>query len=209
MGHTSPTGPSTTSLGGGRALQAYARLTYIIRLWSPASSNLVIANSPFRHENISIAAAAMPSDEYSSAARGPLKLKGAKVAKPKKKSKSKRDRDKTASGVERALSVTDDHEDNDDAAAPPTTKTRSDAEDGELFSQREAEQGGRERENRSGSLGRKQDGDKEDGEKEEEEEEEDIKTEAERRFAEAKRKRVCVFFIPSVVSIPHLLPMVS
>lgn len=106
----------------------------------------------------------MPSDDYTSVARGPLKLKGAKVTKHKKK--SKKDKEKTSSDVERALTTTTS---GDDAAPDADTEKRLDPRD-----KREKRTSGEEEREKQ------------------EEEEDDTKTEAERRFAELKRKRVCV-----------------
>lgn len=110
----------------------------------------------------------MPADEYSSVARGPLKLKGAKVTKHKKK--SKKDKEKATSDVERALATT-------------TTKSTAadmrfeDEERAAATKQRSEERGASEDAvERSGSAAL----------------DDDTKTETERRFAEAKRKRVCL-----------------
>ncbi|KAK1829680.1 protein FAM32A [Podospora conica] len=65
----------------------------------------------------------MPADEYSSVARGPLKLKGAKVTKHKKK--SKKDKEKATSDVERALATTTTTDARpEDAEQAATTKQR-------------------------------------------------------------------------------------
>lgn len=116
----------------------------------------------------------MPADEYSSVARGPLKLKGAKVSKHKKK--SKKDKEKATSDVERALATT---------TTKSTTDIRSEDEERAATKQRSEERGASEDAvERSGSAAL----------------EDDTKTETERRFAEAKRKRVCLTAaIPSSV----------
>ncbi|KAL1838984.1 hypothetical protein VTJ49DRAFT_1995 [Mycothermus thermophilus] len=110
----------------------------------------------------------MPSDEYASVARGPLKLKGAAGVTKKKKKKTK---DKT--DLEKNLSTGSDEK----AIVPAGDETKS----------------------RSRSPDEQQDPDrkkkkhveqKEGGEGEEEEDDEVAKTEAERRFAEARRKRL-------------------
>ncbi|KAK0752052.1 hypothetical protein B0T18DRAFT_436213 [Schizothecium vesticola] len=106
----------------------------------------------------------MPADEYSSVARGPLKLKGAKVTKHKKK--SKKDKEKATSDVERALATT-----------KSTADVRSEDEERVPTKQRSEERGASEDVDvaeRSGSAAL----------------EDDSKTETERRFAEAKRKRL-------------------
>jgi protein FAM32A len=108
---------------------------------------------------------AMPSDDYASIARGPLKLKGAKVSKSHKK-KSKRHKDKTSSDVERALATTSTSQTEEDAARrvvdPQEKRKKFDgSEERDLTEERDEAEG-------------------------------DTKTEAERRFAEAKRKRVCL-----------------
>lgn len=108
----------------------------------------------------------MPADEYSSVARGPLKLKGAKVTKHKKK--SKKDKEKATSDVERALATT---------TTKSTTDARSEDEERAATKARSEERGASEDAvERSGSAAL----------------EDDTKTETERRFAEAKRKRVCL-----------------
>ncbi len=104
----------------------------------------------------------MPSDDYTSISRGPLKLKGAAGVTKKKKKKSK---DK-ATDLEKNLSTGGG--DHDEAALVPTDKPKrsphdSDDEDYDTTQKK-----------------RFQSRDKE----------EDNKTETERRFAEAKRKRV-------------------
>lgn len=120
----------------------------------------------------------MPADEYSSVARGPLKLKGAKVTKHKKK--SKKDMEKATSDVERALATT-------------TTKSTAadmrseDEERAAATKQRSEERGASEDAvERSGSAAL----------------EDDTKTETERRFAEAKRKRVCLTAVIPAPSSP-------
>ena len=107
----------------------------------------------------------MPSDEYTTVARGALKLKGAKVGKFSKK-KTKKDKEKTVSDMERALTTTPSN---------PASGDDSRVDDGvdRAASHKDQRQGIEERE------------------REEEEQPEDTKTEAERRFAELKRKRVC------------------
>ncbi|KAK4044775.1 protein FAM32A [Parachaetomium inaequale] len=122
----------------------------------------------------------MPADEYTSIARGPLKLKGGAGVTKKKKKKDK-DRAKgagtdleknlsTGSGGDRdsagsALAVSDDAKNTPDERSP-------DAEDNK------------------GRRGGSEEGRDAKGEGEGQEEEEENKTETERRFAEAKRKRL-------------------
>lgn len=108
----------------------------------------------------------MPAEEYSSVARGPLKLKGAKVTKHKKK--SKKDKEKATSDVERALATT---------TTKSTADIRSEDEERAVTKQRSEERGvSEDAVERSDSAAL----------------EDDTKTETERRFAEAKRKRVCL-----------------
>ncbi|KAK3359724.1 hypothetical protein B0T25DRAFT_629053 [Lasiosphaeria hispida] len=103
----------------------------------------------------------MPSEDYAAVGRGPLKLKGAKITKHKKK--SKKDKDKTnPDNLEKALSVT-------------ATTTTTDGDDTPLDPKRTKEAAD---ETGGGSQSPKDDA------------EEDTKTEAERRFAEAKRKKL-------------------
>jgi len=111
----------------------------------------------------------MPSDDYSSITRGPLKLKGAKVTKHKKK--SKKDKDKTGSDVDRALTTTTNAA--ADSEAVPVSREK----------RKKSEVVTEETEGRAAT-------------EERDEGQEDTKTEAERRFAEAKRKRVCLTLIP-------------
>ncbi|KAK4453209.1 protein FAM32A [Podospora aff. communis PSN243] len=105
----------------------------------------------------------MPSDDYASVARGPLKLKGAKVSKSNKK-KSKKDKEKTSSDVERALATTSTFQAEQDVASrdvdPQEKRKKSDGSEGRTPTE------------------------------ERDEAEQDTKTEAERRFAETKRKRL-------------------
>lgn len=101
----------------------------------------------------------MPSDEYTSIARGPLRLKGgAGVTKKKKK------KDKGRSDLEKNLSI------GSDSAGALSKRGSPDDEPDKQRSQSPHKDA--------------------DGRKEGEEEEEIPKTEAERRFAEIKRKRV-------------------
>ena len=104
----------------------------------------------------------MPSDDYASIARGPLKLKGSKVTKQKKK--SKKEKEKVSSDAERALTTAVDDD------VEKKRRRENEGEGGELGNDTTAAD-----ERASGA-----------------EEEDDTKTEAERRFAEAKRKRVCL-----------------
>ncbi|KAK0720044.1 hypothetical protein B0H67DRAFT_574909 [Lasiosphaeris hirsuta] len=103
----------------------------------------------------------MPSEDYAAGGRGPLKLKGAKITKHKKK--SKKDKEKTNPGnLEKALSIT-------------ATITTTDGDDAQLDPRRTkevAEEAG------EGSQSPRDDA------------EEDTKTETEKRFAEAKRKKL-------------------
>lgn len=123
----------------------------------------------------------MPSDEYTSITRGPLKLKGAAGITKKKKKKDK-NKDKkpdlernlsTGGGDESALTLVKD------------TLERLPNEEDDDTRQRRSESGDvREGGGRSGEEG-------EGGN-----EKESSKTETERRFAEAKRKRVRFFPFP-------------
>jgi protein FAM32A len=121
----------------------------------------------------------MPSDDYASIARGPLKLKGGAGVTKKKKKKDKA-KTKSSTDLERNLSA--GVEDNSENALALSESTRS---------PRDAppEDEGDER-RRSASNDRQQRD--EPGEREEDE----SKTESERRFAEAKRKRVRLVFSP-------------
>lgn len=112
----------------------------------------------------------MPSDEYTAVARGALKLKGAKVGKSKKK--SKKDKEKKASDVERALAT--------------STSTSTPASGDDARPDEEAD--------RTISRKERREGEEQEGEVE------NTKTEAERRFAELKRKRVCLNVFAGVVS---------
>ncbi|KAL2125817.1 hypothetical protein VTI74DRAFT_2604 [Chaetomium olivicolor] len=115
----------------------------------------------------------MPSDEYTSIARGPLKLKGAAGVTKKKK---KKDKDKKPD-LEKNLSTGGDGNNTQSAALALSDDSRL-----KDTSDRLPEEGAVGR--RSGSN----DGDRE--ERRDREKEEDNKTETERRFAEAKRKRL-------------------
>jgi protein FAM32A len=104
----------------------------------------------------------MPSDEYTSVARGPLKLKGAAGVTKKKKKKDK-DKSGARTDLERNLSTGD----GDGALArkpsePPDRRPSAEPSDAQEVQGVEAEL----------------------------EDPDSTKTEAERRFAEAKRKRV-------------------
>jgi protein FAM32A len=101
----------------------------------------------------------MPSEEYRSVARGPLKLKGAVGVTKKKKKKDK------TTDLEKNLSPGGDK---------PKDTPREDEDDTEMP-------------RRSDSQGPEH---RDQAQKGEEEDEAELKTEAERRFAEAKRKRV-------------------
>ncbi|KAK4127539.1 DUF1754-domain-containing protein [Parathielavia appendiculata] len=107
----------------------------------------------------------MPSDEYSSVARGPLKLKGAAGVTKKRKKKDKTtdlEKNLSTSGDKPIDSTKDipDRSPGEDSADKPTTSDRNDFE------------------HREKTAAQK------------EEEAEALKTETERRFAEAKRKRL-------------------
>jgi len=128
----------------------------------------------------------MPSDDYASFGGGALKLKGAKVKKHKKKRKDK------GSDLEKALST---GETSSRTGGEGPERERRDREDGEE---------GKELRSRSSSHG-------------EEKEESDggdanvsYKTEAERRFEEAKRKKVrtptSLTMMKLLVSFPTLFP---
>lgn len=113
----------------------------------------------------------MPSDDYTTVARGPLKFKGiagGKVKKSKKKNKDKK------SDLEKNLSTGDDSN-----KLPDTTKDDND-EKKQLQLREGSEGADLEKKERSTSQERQG------------EESEETKTEAERRFLEAKRKRVCI-----------------
>jgi protein FAM32A len=117
----------------------------------------------------------MPADEYTSIARGPLKLKGGAGVTKKKK---KKDRDRTkGTDLEKNLSTgsADDAKNTPDERSPDDNKERG----------RESEEG----REAKGEMERK------------EEEEDENKTETERRFAEAKRKRVRYLLIPLSFSV--------
>jgi protein FAM32A len=101
----------------------------------------------------------MPSEEYRSVARGPLKLKGAAGVTKKKKKKDK------TTDLEKNLSPGGDK---------PKDTPREEADDTD-------------KPRRSDSQGPEH---RDQAQKGEEEDEAELKTEAERRFAEAKRKRV-------------------
>ena len=120
----------------------------------------------------------MPSSDYTSVTRGALKLKGSKVQKSNKK--SKKSKDKTSNNLETALQRTSETE--DDSKKP-------------IKSQEEVELETRK------STSPAQEGDQQ--QLQEQEPEEDLKTEAERRFAEIKRKRVRYSF-----SLPVCLPSI-
>lgn len=108
----------------------------------------------------------MPSEDYTSVTRGALKLKGAKVHKSSGK-KSKKSKDKTSRDLETALQRTSETEDD--------RKNKS-QEPGESEAAAASE--------------RKKSTPPGDGQ-----EPEDLKTDAERRFAEIKRKRVRYLFL--------------
>ncbi|KAH6641504.1 hypothetical protein F5144DRAFT_563837 [Chaetomium tenue] len=117
----------------------------------------------------------MPADEYAPAARGPLRLKGAAGVTKKKKKKSAKS---STTDLAKNLAT-------GDGAAGDGGSGSS----GALILREEESVGGREKERGDGEEGRGG----EDGEERrsgEEGEEEENKTETERRFAEAKRKRL-------------------
>ncbi|KXX78076.1 Protein FAM32A [Madurella mycetomatis] len=111
----------------------------------------------------------MPSDEYSSISRGPLKLKGVAGITKKKK---KKDKTRATTDLEKNLSTGEGGDDSgSNTLAPPksrddggTKRTSPESEPGKQLQKRNPDEA--------------------------ENEEEDTKTEAERRFAEAKRKRL-------------------
>ena len=108
----------------------------------------------------------MPSDDYTSISRGPLKLKGAAGVTKKKKKKAGKDK-AAATDLEKNLSA-------GEGALVPTIDTPREERDDDVDDDTRS---------RSRSRDKKGDGG--------EEEEDESKTETERRFAEAKRKRVC------------------
>lgn len=130
----------------------------------------------------------MPSDEYTTVARGPLKLKGgAGVTKKKKK------KDKAKTDLEKNLSTggEDGGRDSSERALAQTGKegspgTGTDKGEGTPPAELQRDDGP------SASAA-----------------EDDYKTEAERRFAEIKRKRVRDFFFPSLIASSLLLRPLS
>lgn len=121
----------------------------------------------------------MPLDDYASAVGGGLKLKGAKVTKPKKKKR----RDKT--DLEKNLETGGD----DDGSSTALVKHRE-------------ESTGDDNENTSKSKSKSKKNSKDPEEDRDNDDDDDQgsgrvvqKTEAERRYEERKRKRVCFFFL--------------
>ncbi|KAL2141337.1 hypothetical protein VTI28DRAFT_2518 [Corynascus sepedonium] len=112
----------------------------------------------------------MPSDEYTSIARGPLKLKGGAGVTKKKK---KKDKGKTTD-IEKNLSIGGGSRDSSERALVPAEKEDA------LGSSADKERKSPTEEDR-GELLQKQD---------ETAADDDLKTETERRFLEAKRKRL-------------------
>lgn len=113
----------------------------------------------------------MPSDDYTTVARGPLKLKGVaggKVKKSKKKNKDKK------LDLEKNLSTGDDSN-----KSPPVIKNEDDENKQSQL-----------REGSEGTDIEKKERRTSQSQEPEEEENEETKTEAERRFLEAKRKRL-------------------
>ncbi|KAK3903424.1 protein FAM32A [Staphylotrichum tortipilum] len=122
----------------------------------------------------------MPSDDYTSISRGPLKLKGAAGVTKKKKKKDKSikptDLEKnlsTGGDSDRALAPAEDKEDNSSSRRKDSPDSGDD-DDARRRRQRKRREGSWE-EGGAGGEGGEQD---------------DNKTETERRFAEAKRKRL-------------------
>ena len=122
----------------------------------------------------------MPSDDYTSISRGPLKLKGAAGVTKKKKKKASSASSSKDKPTDLAKNLsTGSGGDTSEGALVPTDTPREgeDADDDHTQSRRRSEPRRRARDNDN----------KEGGGSEEDE----SKTETERRFAEAKRKRVC------------------
>ncbi|KAH6626900.1 hypothetical protein B0J18DRAFT_153929 [Chaetomium sp. MPI-SDFR-AT-0129] len=118
----------------------------------------------------------MPSDDYSSIARGPLRLKGAAGVTKKKKKKDKSKKDSSTTDLAKSLSTGDDEARQREARSMERSTDDTglgDDEDGgaKLWEERE-------------------DGEGIDAAEQDNEEDEEAKTETERRFAEAKRKRL-------------------
>jgi protein FAM32A len=125
----------------------------------------------------------MPSDEYTPAARGPLRLKGGAGVTKKKKKKS--GKNSSSTDLEKNLS-TGDVEAGSSGALVPAVEGGSPS-GGDEVEKKSRRRGGEDGEG-DGDAGERRSGE-EAGEGEDGEEEN--KTETERRFAEAKRKRVC------------------
>ncbi|KAK0635215.1 hypothetical protein B0T17DRAFT_515654 [Bombardia bombarda] len=120
----------------------------------------------------------MPSEDYASVARGPLKLKGAKVKKHKKtKTKTK----SAVSDLEKNLSTGGDSSSRStDENALVTTQDNDTAEEGARGRKRTHDSPEEEKDDTVAVAAEEADGQTVD----------DNKTEAERRFAEIKRKRL-------------------
>jgi protein FAM32A len=118
----------------------------------------------------------MPADEYASFSGGALKLKGGKVKKQKKK------KDKSATSLEKALSTA--AEGGDDLALETQQRDEDAAALDKPDSEpRDQDDPGVDRKKKKEESG--------DDDKDRDEDGTDGRTEAEKRFAEAKRKRVC------------------
>lgn len=124
---------------------------------SAAIENCILLAVSLVHSNHTLVP--MPSDEYTSVARGPLKLKGTAGVTKKKKKKNKTD-------LEKNLSTGG----SGSGSASETALVKGEDE------------------------GKEKDPENAQQEEKKEEEEEVYKTEAEKRFLEAKRKRVCPRF---------------
>ena len=109
----------------------------------------------------------MPSDDYTSVARGPLKLKGVVAGGKVKKHKKKSNKDKKTD-LEKNLSTGDDNNTKDDDENKQLQVREGSTEEGNKAQTRTSQS----------------------QERDEEQKDDETKTEAERRFLEAKRKRV-------------------
>lgn len=125
----------------------------------------------------------MPSDDYASISRGPLKLKGAAGVAKKKKKKSK-DKGRTAD-LEKNLSTGDKNNNNSETALVP-----AEAGDDGAPERRHSPGIGGDDDDARRRRGRSESGEQDRDKDKDSREEDDNKTETERRFAEAKRKRV-------------------
>ena len=141
----------------------------------------------------------MPSDDYASISRGPLKLKGAAGVAKKKKKKSK-DKGGTTD-LEKNLSTGDKNNNSETALVPAEA-----GDDGTPELSRHSPGNGADDDDARRRRGRSESGEQD---RDKDSREDDNKTETERRFAEAKRKRVrlrpSVFFIRTSSLFPLLL----